>query len=266
MWGLRSLQSVEKNKNRLKSDKITEIRSLEEAIEAMRKPEYHFRLIDPALKLQLEQKSWFRKEKDRTNPHMIDLNNSALDDSDVIQLLLFLGAQELHGIALMSDDVSNLQRFRLNRSKEVVRDSNEAIGISVPLHDKFGELVSLHSDDGVTFFEEGLAFVEIDGIFASSFEAKLLLNEAKMNFSAEDISKLKVTASKLLIILEHPHFYTSKPTDALERLLDVKSRADKVEINHIVSSTFFSNAASAACKDAGVHRMIKDPCGYIFKE
>ena len=216
MWGLRSLQSVEKNKNRLKSDKITEIRSLEEAIEAMRKPEYHFRLIDPALKL--------------------------------------------------IDDVSNLQRFRLNRSKEVERDSNEAIGISVPLHDKFGELVSLHSDDGVTFFEEGLAFVEIDGIFASSFEAKLLLNEAKMNFSAEDISKLKVTASKLLIILEHPHLYTSKPTDALERLLDVKNRADKVEINHIVSSTFFSDAASAACKDAGVHRMIKDPCGYIFKE
>ena len=216
MWGLRSLQSVEKNKNRLKSDKITEIRSLEEAIEAMRKPEYHFRLIDPALKL--------------------------------------------------IDDVSNLQRFRLNRSKEVERDSNEAIGISVPLHDKFGELVSLHSDDGVTFFEEGLAFVEIDGIFASSFEAKLLLNEAKMNFSAEDISKLKVTASKLLIILEHPHLYTSKPTDALERLLDVKNRADKVEINHIVSSAFFSDAASAACKDAGVHRMIKDPCGYIFKE
>ena len=216
MWGLRSLQSVEKNKNRLKSDKITEIRSLEEAIEAMRKPEYHFRLIDPALKL--------------------------------------------------IDDVSNLQRFRLNRSKEVERDSNEAIGISVPLHDKFGELVSLHSDDGVTFFEEGLAFVEIDGIFASSFEAKLLLNEAKMNFSAEDISKLKVTASKLLIILEHPHLYTSKPTDALARLLDVKNRADKVEINHIVSSAFFSDAASAACKDAGVHRMIKDPCGYIFKE
>ena len=107
MWGLRSLQSVEKNKNRLKSDKITEIRSLEEAIEAMRKPEYHFRLIDPALKLQLEQKSWFRKEKDRTNPHMIDLNNSALDDSDVIQLLLFLGAQELHGIALSNNRIGD---------------------------------------------------------------------------------------------------------------------------------------------------------------
>jgi hypothetical protein len=165
----------------------------------------------------------------------------------------------LDGVLNLREEVSNLKSFRHNLSSGLELETNLAMAGSEALQEKFGALELLNGGRPVTFSaaDSQDMFLECDGLAKAPEQLSVLLNEAKMRFTAQDVRALKEDrACKLQTVLAKPEYYYSSPAGILEQL------AGGLHIVPIASSSNFDAEAEQACEEAGIPRLHKDGSGF----